>query len=93
MNIIYQAFIYWSLAPIAFGSGELNNNVYMLQISTYATAQCTNGKVRLIGTATSGLVEMCHEEQWSPVCNDDEWDDIDAGVVCRQLELPSSGIG
>ena len=49
--------------------------------------------MRLAGGTSEmeGRVEICINEVWGTVCSQ-MWDNVDAGVVCRQLELKSAGM-
>ena len=54
---------------------------------------CTQGDIRLQGgTATSGRVEICNNNVWGTVCDDDFWGTTEARVVCRQLGFDGNGI-
>ena len=53
---------------------------------------CTHGEVRLLPTAPSDSmrIEVCLSGTWASVCHN-HWENIDARVVCRQLNLTYEG--
>ena len=58
---------------------------------------CSDGDIRLEGgtvgeISTSGNIQVCYTGQWGTVCDTDEdWDEVDATVACRQLEYAELG--
>ena len=58
--------------------------------------ECMTGDVRLEGgvaDSSSGVVEICVDGVWGTVCDYfNEWNYDNAAVICRQLNLTTSGM-
>ena len=67
-------------------------NVYM-HYTTMCITDCVEGEVRLVGgeTDSEGTIEVCLNSVWGLI-TDAGWDQNDAHVVCRQLNLPIDGV-
>ncbi len=65
---------------------------YISATSLKKKSGCSEGELRMVdGNATEGRIEICLNNEWGTIC-DQMWDNVDAGVVCRQLHLNSQGI-
>ena len=56
------------------------------------TVDCTYGDVRLVGGGNEleGRVEICVSNKWGSIC-DDQWNERNANVICKQLGFISEG--
>ncbi|HEY1100731.1 MAG TPA: scavenger receptor cysteine-rich domain-containing protein [Myxococcota bacterium] len=55
---------------------------------TDPTGPDEDGDLRLVGTASSGRLEVFFNDAWGTIC-DDSFDNVDATVACRQLGFSS----
>lgn len=79
-------------ALVVFLACLLYYHGYCYQIFCFVfSALCEAGAVRLVGGVSpyEGRVELCGSDGWGTVC-DDQWNSVNARVVCRQLNLTSS---
>lgn len=79
-------------------AGELSTSHYTLYCPSECEGLiclhegCAEGEIRLADgmDEMEGRVEICIDNIWGTICSQ-MWNDIDAGVVCRQLQLNSAG--
>lgn len=65
--------------------------IISVRVMMMLLAPCENRQIRLVGGNSYGRVEVCGSGVWGTVCSDEYWDDIDAGVFCKQLGFSRYG--
>ena len=83
--------MYWNCVHV------LLSDVFVSVISTLTRlSACVDGDVMLINNTepcigcNEGTVVVCYNNNYGTVC-DDFWDELDARVVCDQLEFTNGG--
>ena len=54
-------------------------------------ADCGEEQIIRFSNGSEGVVELCLNYTWTPVCGD-KWDDSEAAVACRQLGFAGQGV-
>lgn len=69
-----------------FNLGNVTTTTTTTTTTTEAPPMSQEGQLRLVGGRThfEGNVEIMHNGRWGAVC-DDEWDQTDADIACRQI--------
>ena len=67
--------------------------IMKVSCNLFLCLDCIHGDIRLAsvhGNLLQGRVEMCYDGVWGTVCSNN-WEEVEASVVCRQLGFSSSG--
>ena len=81
-----------SLAECDSNSACISRCATPYGIQCYSQGDCSQNSIRLVNgdIAQEGRLEICIDGVWGAVCGE-EWNKIDAQVVCRQLGLGTAG--
>lgn len=93
VGTVLRSYIKCASAKFAWkGICSPNSKDTCIIISTFRTAQCTEGDIRVMDGTTryEGRVEVCVGEVWGTVC-DNGFHSVDAGVACHQLGFSRIG--
>ena len=75
-----------------YSSPRMTDDVLHYLINFFFLLDCSDSDIRLMGgkSPLEGRVEICQNNTYSTVC-DDLWDELEARVVCRQLDYTGPG--
>ena len=63
-----------------------------MQVIFYLADQCTDGEVQFVsGNDTSGILQVCQDDQWNTVC-EKGFGDEEAKIICKNHGLKETGL-
>ncbi|CAK8998135.1 unnamed protein product [Durusdinium trenchii] len=82
---LYGRLGYGNVEHIGDGPNEMGDSLIPIDFGTILTSIISKS-VRIVGTTRQGRVQVQYQQTWRDVC-DDNWNILNAQVVCRQLGL------
>ena len=70
---------------VGTSQGEMGQALVAVDLFVISPGEALEG-LRIVGTETSGFLQIQYNGSWGLIC-DDQWNDANAQVACRQLGL------
>ena len=83
--------VHWEHCRQSFSKPNISFSSFLAITTPYAN--CTDGQLRLVGGANirEGRVEICINNAWGTICDDELFGTQDAIVVCTQMGFSNRG--